>query len=1294
LSKISREPESYFRDGDVVPFIGVVENTADPMQIGRVQVRCISFHPERSDGQVPTDDLPWAFVLLPTTASGVSGVGSTHGLVDGSWVMGMFLDGRDAQQPVVFGAFVGAPGLTPLQREYVASGLSISGGGPGGLASMFQTAMASVVGGLGNATKFGATVGGLMSLVDMFKNDDFFKTLSQVAGVGPTGQERPKIADVVDSAAVAALSDAVSSAGAKLPGVGALASVAGSLAGVFSAGGAKGFSAGAASPLSAASVGTFAAPGEEATADKATVEVKTDYHALAAAAPGDVGSLSVYSTGTPKNKRYSLDALQLDYSQSGQSDGRGAPYHFIIDQTGTIIKSRDQGVSGGAGQNANAPSVADVPMKGLQVALVGGADEGPINARYYPAQMASLEKLVDAYVKRFPNMSISSGSDSDSSARGPGFDVVEWAATKWPKNAGKMQDRVPQDQAVEVSSKTYTQRVKEITDRVPQAGGVDGDSGTTPTGMRRGFQGGPSHPNPGYAAKKQSDVPAMARVNALSAVGGGVQSDRAAGGGPAQQYLAKMEEPSTRTFPKARMADTLEARSIPETWNPPVRPHGGEYGSAHVVRSTEGGHHVLLDDTSGRQKVEIMHSSGSMLQIHADGSGMFYVKNDSHEVVIGDKYLGIQGGLHVSVGGDCKFSVKGDLGFDVTGKISLNGASSMHELIRGDRSTVTEGSHLFQAKKNATHRVGKDLSQQVGGKMDTAVRGTRHDSTDGNSTTTTRGESSEFVGGNKSSLVVGSKSDHAQNIAQQATGDALVIAAGSAVVQGRGKATITSDGDVNVSGGADVNVVSGAEAAVTAGGRVNVNAGGAVDVDGSTINLNSGNSSAKEAVPTADVETPPAQLTRESNPASSDGNINAEQTTLGEIDAAEASDNSGESGGAGPGGLNSGGAASGSDPVFTPATSGGEVSATPSLGNVRDNACAIANDLVARGWSQEGASGLVGHMINESGLNPAAYNPNDVGKAAAGMAQWRDDRLRNLQAFAASRNENWQSRATQVAFIDHEARTGESGAGSMMIGASTIEQGILGGAAYERFRGYKQAFTGGEWTNSRGQNRAGNGLAVYNECFGKNVPSVGGQGATPIEQFTGGSGGGGSSGGGGGGGGGGGDGSDASTVEQGTGEGGDNSAERGPYAQGGPVDWSRKVSPNYTLGDLTPTSKFHAGPNKTPRGTISSDQLITNLSACAVNVLEPMLAAIGKPWVMSGYRSFAYNRKIGGAGNSDHTYGRAVDIKVPGRSPAFVANWVERNLPNVAGIGRYPSFTHVSYYIGGNNGRKRRWGRN
>lgn len=101
--------KDFIGQNDFTWFIGVVEDRNDPVQLGRVRVRCFGWHTE-DKGQIPTGSLPWAIPLQGITSPAISGVGqSPTGLVEGSWVVGFFLDGEDAQEPVVMGSIASSP---------------------------------------------------------------------------------------------------------------------------------------------------------------------------------------------------------------------------------------------------------------------------------------------------------------------------------------------------------------------------------------------------------------------------------------------------------------------------------------------------------------------------------------------------------------------------------------------------------------------------------------------------------------------------------------------------------------------------------------------------------------------------------------------------------------------------------------------------------------------------------------------------------------------------------------------------------------------------------------------------------------------------------------------------------------------------------------------------------------------------------------------------------------------------------------------------------------------------------
>jgi len=94
-------------------FVGVVEDRKDPQTLGRLRVRCLGYHTEKID-DLKTEDLPWAHVMNPITSATVSGIGqSPLGAVEGTWVVGFFQDGSDAQQPIVIGTLPGVPSELP-----------------------------------------------------------------------------------------------------------------------------------------------------------------------------------------------------------------------------------------------------------------------------------------------------------------------------------------------------------------------------------------------------------------------------------------------------------------------------------------------------------------------------------------------------------------------------------------------------------------------------------------------------------------------------------------------------------------------------------------------------------------------------------------------------------------------------------------------------------------------------------------------------------------------------------------------------------------------------------------------------------------------------------------------------------------------------------------------------------------------------------------------------------------------------------------------------------------------------
>lgn len=103
-------------------WIGQVEKTSRSEEgvkgVNRYKVRIVGEHLKDCE-VVPSDDLPWASVMMPVTVP--FNVGNTTGahsqLKEGSWVIGFYLD-PEKQKPIIMGSIGMTPGATAVIEEY------------------------------------------------------------------------------------------------------------------------------------------------------------------------------------------------------------------------------------------------------------------------------------------------------------------------------------------------------------------------------------------------------------------------------------------------------------------------------------------------------------------------------------------------------------------------------------------------------------------------------------------------------------------------------------------------------------------------------------------------------------------------------------------------------------------------------------------------------------------------------------------------------------------------------------------------------------------------------------------------------------------------------------------------------------------------------------------------------------------------------------------------------------------------------------------------------------------------
>lgn len=123
------------------------------------------------------------------------------------------------------------------------------------------------------------------------------------------------------------------------------------------------------------------------------------------------------------------------------------------------------------------------------------------------------------------------------------------------------------------------------------------------------------------------------------------------------------------------------------------------------------------------------------------------------------------------------------------------------------------------------------------------------------------------------------------------------------------------------------------------------------------------------------------------------------------------------------------------------------------------------------------------------------------------------------------------------------------------------------------------------------------------------------------------------------------------------------------------------ISPHFTLREVACRDRMRTNP--------TGEELSNAIKAA--EMMEAIRSHLGDKaiTVNSWYRTPAYNRQIGGAKNSMHMKGMAVDFTVAGLTPGQVQRRLivarEKGLLKIGGIGSYKTFTHCDI------GPKRTW---
>jgi hypothetical protein len=126
------------------------------------------------------------------------------------------------------------------------------------------------------------------------------------------------------------------------------------------------------------------------------------------------------------------------------------------------------------------------------------------------------------------------------------------------------------------------------------------------------------------------------------------------GTSPISNYATGSPVPDAVIAKKSEVETGVEC--IDETWDEPETTFDPEYPDNLVIQS---GDNVLeLDRSSGKERINLQHKSGSFKEIHPDGIQVTKIKGEEFIIVEGDRNILIKGGSNITVQGVTGFNVE------------------------------------------------------------------------------------------------------------------------------------------------------------------------------------------------------------------------------------------------------------------------------------------------------------------------------------------------------------------------------------------------------------------------------------------------------------------------------------------------------------------------------------------------------------------------------------------------------------------------------------------------------------
>ena len=263
------------------------------------------------------------------------------------------------------------------------------------------------------------------------------------------------------------------------------------------------------------------------------------------------------------------------------------------------------------------------------------------------------------------------------------------------------------------------------------------------------------------------------------------------------------------------------------SWDQPVSPYNAKY-PYNLVRETESGHVIELDDTPNSERIHMYHKAGTFVEVDPLGNMVRVIKGSDYTIVDSNGYISIQGKANVSINGSCNVFIGADANIEVNGNTHVNCHNNI-ELNAAGRLKLTAGEGI----DIKSPEVYIDADNQL--QLNADVNAKLH--------------VKEFNMIVDTDMKVEVHNDHrltvSNNSDMKVSGDTKIHSVGGIHV--KSDTTIhhtASEYDLHVTG--DIKESSDGSIYFKSGGTYNMKASGIVAADGSEVHLNSGKATVSE----------------------------------------------------------------------------------------------------------------------------------------------------------------------------------------------------------------------------------------------------------------------------------------------------------------------------------------------------------------------------------------------------------------------------------------------------------------